>query len=167
MIPQRITLVTLGARDLPNLRAFYQRLGWEDTPASTDDYCVFTTAGVLLSLYPYAELAKDAGLDGKWATEDGPGGPREAGDAKPSFRGLRWRSTWRSRSWSTRRSSRRAPPERSSSRSRSRRFGAAVQLILPTRNSTSGRWPGILPPRLTKAARCSLFNKLEAFILFS
>ncbi|WP_019537292.1 VOC family protein [Paenibacillus ginsengihumi] len=88
MIPQRITLVTLGARDLPNLRAFYQRLGWEDTPASTDDYCVFTTAGVLLSLYPYAELAKDAGLDGKWATEDGPGGPREAGDAKPSFRGI-------------------------------------------------------------------------------
>ncbi|MFD1178557.1 VOC family protein [Paenibacillus puldeungensis] len=77
MIPQRVSLVTLGARDLANLRAFYQRLGWEDTPASSDDYSVFTTAGVLLSLYPYKDLALDAGLSVETTTE-----------AKPSFRGI-------------------------------------------------------------------------------
>lgn len=77
MIPQRVSLVTLGARDLASLRAFYQRLGWEDTPASSDDYCVFTTAGVLLSLYPYKDLALDAGLS--FETEN---------ETKSSFRGI-------------------------------------------------------------------------------
>ncbi|MGG6314240.1 VOC family protein [Paenibacillus macerans] len=77
MIPQRVTLVTLGARDLPGLRAFYQRLGWEDTPASSDEFCVFTNAGVLLSLVPYAKLAEDAGL-----------GEQAEMTAKPSFRGM-------------------------------------------------------------------------------
>lgn len=77
MIPQRVSLVTLGARDLASLRAFYQRLGWEDTPASSDDYCVFTTAGVLLSLYPNKDLALDAGLS--FETEN---------ETKSSFRGI-------------------------------------------------------------------------------
>ncbi|MDQ0088671.1 catechol 2,3-dioxygenase-like lactoylglutathione lyase family enzyme [Paenibacillus anaericanus] len=77
MIPQRVTLVTLGALDLPSLRSFYKRLGWEDTPTSTDEYCVFTTAGVLLSLFPYHELVKDAGLD-----------EQVVSDTKPSFRGI-------------------------------------------------------------------------------
>lgn len=77
MIPQRVTLVTLGAMDLPSLRTFYKRLGWEDTPTSTDEYCVFTTAGVLLSLFPYHELVKDAGLN-----------EQVVSDTKPSFRGI-------------------------------------------------------------------------------
>lgn len=63
VVPQRVTLITLGARDLPALRAFYQRLGWEETEISSDDYAVFTTAGVLLSLFPIEELAKDAGVE--------------------------------------------------------------------------------------------------------
>ncbi|MDN4066995.1 VOC family protein [Paenibacillus vini] len=80
MIPQRVTLVTLGALDLAALRAFYTRLGWEDTPTSSDDYSVFTTAGVLLSLFPYRELVKDANLEDSV--------PVPAADAKPSFRGI-------------------------------------------------------------------------------
>jgi catechol 2,3-dioxygenase-like lactoylglutathione lyase family enzyme len=62
LIPQRVSLVTLGALDLPRLRRFYRTLGWTETPSSDDNYCVFTTAGVLLSLFPLHELAKDAGL---------------------------------------------------------------------------------------------------------
>lgn len=74
MIPQRVSLVTLGARDLPRLRRFYQSLGWTETPFSNDSYAVFTTAGVLLSLFPLHELAKDAGLT--------------VPDEVPSFRGI-------------------------------------------------------------------------------
>lgn len=81
MLPQRVTLVTLGAQDLGTLRAFYKRLGWEDTPTSNDDYCVFTTAGVLLSLFPYRELLKDANLEGSEQE-------MAAKESKPSFRGI-------------------------------------------------------------------------------
>ncbi|WP_160724277.1 VOC family protein [Bacillus sp. USDA818B3_A] len=63
MVPQRVSLLTLGAYDLPVLRAFYQSLGWEETETSSDHYAVFKTAGVLLSLFPVAELAKDAGVE--------------------------------------------------------------------------------------------------------
>lgn len=63
MIPQRVSLITIGAIDLPNLRAFYKSLGWEETNVSSDDYAVFKTAGVLLSLFPIEELGKDAGVN--------------------------------------------------------------------------------------------------------
>lgn len=63
MVPKRVSLITLGARDLPSLRKFYQRLGWSETAISSDQYCVFETAGVLLSLYPLADLARDTGLE--------------------------------------------------------------------------------------------------------
>ncbi|WP_284640508.1 VOC family protein [Paenibacillus silviterrae] len=63
MVPERVSLITLGAQNLPELRKFYQRLGWSETEISTDSYCVFRTAGVLLSLFPMEELLKDAGLE--------------------------------------------------------------------------------------------------------
>jgi uncharacterized glyoxalase superfamily protein PhnB len=63
MVPQRVTLLTIGAYNLPALRTFYQSLGWEETEISSDHYAVFKTAGVLLSLFPIAELAKDAGVE--------------------------------------------------------------------------------------------------------
>ncbi|MFC4803076.1 VOC family protein [Neobacillus sp. GCM10023253] len=63
MIPQRVSLVTIGAYNLPALRAFYKSLGWEETEFSSDQYAVFKTAGVLLSLFPIEELAKDAGIE--------------------------------------------------------------------------------------------------------
>lgn len=69
MIPQRVTLVTLGARDLPALRRFYRGLGWQETEQSSDAYAVFKTAGVLLSLYPLADLSRDAGVPLPAATD--------------------------------------------------------------------------------------------------
>ena len=63
MVPQRVSLITIGAFHLPALRTFYQSLGWEETDMSSDQYAVFKTAGVLLSLFPVEELAKDAGIE--------------------------------------------------------------------------------------------------------
>ncbi|MFY4777025.1 VOC family protein [Metabacillus sp. RGM 3146] len=67
MIPQRITLLTIGASSVPELRAFYQSLEWEETDISSDSYAVFKTAGVLLSIFPIEELEKDAGVSFKAA----------------------------------------------------------------------------------------------------
>jgi len=69
LVPQRVSLLTVGAFNLPVLRAFYQSLGWEETEFSSDQYAVFKTAGVLLSLFPIAELAKDAGIEFKKSPE--------------------------------------------------------------------------------------------------
>jgi predicted enzyme related to lactoylglutathione lyase len=63
MVPQRVSLITIGARELPKLRSFYQKLGWEETEISSDNYCVFKTAGVLLSLFPLEDLIKDMGMN--------------------------------------------------------------------------------------------------------
>jgi catechol 2,3-dioxygenase-like lactoylglutathione lyase family enzyme len=62
MVPQRVTLVTIGAREMGRLRRFYAGLAWEQTPQSSDEYAVFRTAGVLLSLFPIERLAEDAGV---------------------------------------------------------------------------------------------------------
>ncbi|MED4228560.1 VOC family protein [Neobacillus cucumis] len=63
MVPQRVSLLTIGAYNLPVLRSFYNSLGWDQTESSSDDYAVFKTAGVLLSIFPIAELAKDSGVE--------------------------------------------------------------------------------------------------------
>jgi catechol 2,3-dioxygenase-like lactoylglutathione lyase family enzyme len=63
MIPQRVSLITIGARDFTLLRDFYNRLGWSEIEYGYATYAVFKTVGVLLSLYPYEELAKDAGVE--------------------------------------------------------------------------------------------------------
>jgi uncharacterized protein len=62
MVLQRVSLITIGAFNLPVLRKFYQRLGWEETEISSDNYAAFKTAGVMLTLFPIKELAKDAGI---------------------------------------------------------------------------------------------------------
>lgn len=59
---QRVSLLTIGAYDLPVLRSFYQKLGWEETEFSSDNYAAFKTAGVNVTLFPIEELAKDAGI---------------------------------------------------------------------------------------------------------
>jgi uncharacterized protein len=63
MVPNRVSLITIGASNLPELRKFYQKLGWSETAISSDAYSVFETAGVLLSLYPLQELARDSGIE--------------------------------------------------------------------------------------------------------
>ncbi len=48
-IPARLTFVTVGARHLPTLRAFYDRLGWP-TKFTSDDFASYRVGGVILGL---------------------------------------------------------------------------------------------------------------------
>jgi catechol 2,3-dioxygenase-like lactoylglutathione lyase family enzyme len=56
-VPARITVITLGAHDLPALRSFYAGLGWE--LAIEGDFCAFSTRGAVLTLFPRESLAED------------------------------------------------------------------------------------------------------------
>jgi len=58
---QKLTIVTLGVRDLKRSRAFYQYgLGWNPSSVSQESIAFFDLGGVGLALYPFDELAKDA-----------------------------------------------------------------------------------------------------------
>ena len=58
MVPARLNVVTLGARDLARLRSFYAALGWEVAIEATD-FCAFQLRGALLALFPLDKLAAD------------------------------------------------------------------------------------------------------------
>ncbi len=55
-----ISLVTLGVRDLPRSRAFYERLGFTASSASQPTVVFLRAGGVALSLFDRAALAADA-----------------------------------------------------------------------------------------------------------
>src|SRR5262245_58059719 len=59
-VPARVSLVTLGARDMAAQRAFYAALGWEEHAGSDDSWAAFRTGGAILALFPMAGLAEDA-----------------------------------------------------------------------------------------------------------
>jgi len=62
-LPSRLSVVTLGARDLPKLRLFYSGLGWPEVPGSGDGWVGFLLGGVLLALYPFDDLVAEAAPD--------------------------------------------------------------------------------------------------------
>jgi catechol 2,3-dioxygenase-like lactoylglutathione lyase family enzyme len=58
---QRISLITLGVRDMTGTAAFYEALGW--TRVQTEDGVIaFDLIGQTLGLYPLEKLAEDVGL---------------------------------------------------------------------------------------------------------
>jgi uncharacterized protein len=59
-VPPRLSIVTLGARDLPALRSFYRGLGWTEAPGGSDDWTAFQLGGAVLSLYPIEALTDEA-----------------------------------------------------------------------------------------------------------
>lgn len=64
---QRVTVITLGVRDLARARHFYEALDWK-TGARPDDDVVFFQAGdMVLALWDRAKLAADS------CVEDTPG----------------------------------------------------------------------------------------------
>jgi predicted lactoylglutathione lyase len=63
-IPQRLTFVTLGARDLPALRRFYRALGWAENEGATVSFASFDCGSVTLALYPI-ELLRDEAAPGE------------------------------------------------------------------------------------------------------
>ena len=65
---QRLSLVTLGVRDLPNARAFYEALGWKTGAAPGDDVVFFQAGGIVFALWDRALLAEDSAVkdSGGW-----------------------------------------------------------------------------------------------------
>ncbi len=59
-IPARLSIVTLGARDMGVLRSFYRALGWPELPAGDDTWTGFLLGGVLLALFPLRDLSAEA-----------------------------------------------------------------------------------------------------------
>jgi predicted lactoylglutathione lyase len=60
-VRQRVTVITLGVRDLARARGFYEALGWH-TGAGADDDVVFFQLGddMVLSLWDRSRLAEDS-----------------------------------------------------------------------------------------------------------
>jgi uncharacterized protein len=64
----RVSLATLGVRDLARARAFYEALGWTTGAAPDDDVVFFRSGGMVLALWDRASLAEDSGVEdsGGW-----------------------------------------------------------------------------------------------------
>jgi len=56
---QRLSLVTLGVRDLGRARAFYEALGWRSGAEPGDDVVFFQCGGMVVALWDRARLAED------------------------------------------------------------------------------------------------------------
>ena len=61
---QRLSLVTLGVRDLGASRAFYRRLGWKESPPSNEHVAFFQCGGLVFALWGRDALVEDAGVEG-------------------------------------------------------------------------------------------------------
>lgn len=59
----RISIVTLGVDDLDRAAAFYAAMGLKRHAGITDGVAFYQMGGIILGLFPRAELAKDAGVD--------------------------------------------------------------------------------------------------------
>jgi predicted lactoylglutathione lyase len=67
-VEQRISLVTLGVRDLRRARAFYEGLGWTTNAAPGDDVVFFQAGGMVVALWGREQLAEDTAVEdtGGW-----------------------------------------------------------------------------------------------------
>ena len=65
---QRVSLITLGVRDLARARRFYEALGWETGAEPEDDIVFFQAGGMIVALWDRVRLAEDSGVEdgGGW-----------------------------------------------------------------------------------------------------
>ena len=61
-IPGRLSVITLGVRDLTAQRRFYESLGWR-TRSKGDDFAAFPLGGAVLALYPIELLSREANFE--------------------------------------------------------------------------------------------------------
>jgi len=59
-VQQRVSVITLGIRDLARSRTFYEALGWRSAPRPNDDVVFFQAGGIVLALWDRAKLAEDS-----------------------------------------------------------------------------------------------------------
>ena len=60
MIPRRLSVVTLGAYDVPALRAFYESLGWQSSTPGGDEFAAFPLGGAVFTIYRMDLLAGES-----------------------------------------------------------------------------------------------------------
>lgn len=61
---QRLTLITIGVKNLQRSRDFYLNVfGWKPTESSSEGIVFFQLNGIQLALFPQESLADDAGVD--------------------------------------------------------------------------------------------------------
>jgi predicted lactoylglutathione lyase len=67
-VEQRLSLVTLGVRDLARARAFYEALGWKSGAAPADDVVFFQAGCMIVALWGRKQLTEDSGVEdsGGW-----------------------------------------------------------------------------------------------------
>jgi predicted lactoylglutathione lyase len=67
-VEQRVSLITLGVRDLGRARTFYEALGWKTNAAPDDDVVFFQAGGAIVALWGRDQLAEDSGVEdgGGW-----------------------------------------------------------------------------------------------------
>ena len=65
---QRLSLVTLGVRDLARAKRFYEALGWTSGAAPADDVVFFQAGGMIVALWGRDQLEEDSGVEdtGGW-----------------------------------------------------------------------------------------------------
>ncbi len=65
---QRVSLITLGVRDLDRARQFYTSLGWRPATSPADDVVFFQAGGMVLGLWDRGSLAHDSTVtdNGGW-----------------------------------------------------------------------------------------------------
>ncbi len=65
---QRVSLITLGVRDLGRARTFYEALGWTTGAAPGDDVVFFQCGDMIVALWDRARLAEDSCVEdaGGW-----------------------------------------------------------------------------------------------------
>ncbi len=79
---QRVSLITLGVRDVARARRFYEQgLGWRASGPSNADVAFYQAGGLIVALYAEALLAADAG-------RPAPAAAPSAGTGPAAFRGV-------------------------------------------------------------------------------
>jgi uncharacterized protein len=68
---QRVSLITLGVRDVSRAQTFYEALGWHldgGVNDETDHVAFFQAGGMIVALWDRAKLAADSGVEdsGGW-----------------------------------------------------------------------------------------------------
>ena len=71
-VPARLNILTLGVRDLPKVRGFYEALGWESL-SEGDEFARFQTGGATLALFSLDLLAGEADMLPSASTRRFPG----------------------------------------------------------------------------------------------
>jgi uncharacterized protein len=67
-VDQRLSLITLGVRDLARARRFYEALGWKSGAAPADDVVFFQANCMIVALWGRDQLDEDTAVEdsGGW-----------------------------------------------------------------------------------------------------